>query len=246
MRYPFILVMIFLISATAHAAGTTVTYDVNGSPYEGYFVSPAPDAPLVLLIHDWDGLGDYEVKRAGMLADLGYAVFAVDLFGLGVRPAEVDARRRLTGELNKNRKKMRELLQGALAAAKAKGLNTDNAVAMGYCFGGGVVLELARSGENLKGFVTFHGGLKTPDGQDYSAAKGKYLILHGSADTSVTMDQFAALADQLEKAGLEHEMISYSGAPHAFTVFGTERYRADADQKSWKRFTAYLNDTLGK
>ncbi len=246
MKYSLSLILVLMLAVSAGAAGRSVDYEVNGTPYQGYYINPKAGAPLVLLIHDWDGLTDYEIKRANMLAELGYAVFAADMFGAGVRPAEVDARRRLTGELYKNRKKMRDLLRGALAAANAEGLNTGNAVAMGYCFGGAVVLELARSGEDLKGFVTFHGGLKTPEGQDYAKAKGSYLILHGSADTSVTMDQFAALANQLENAGLEHEMISYGGAPHAFTVFGTDRYRADADKKSWQRFTEYLAATLKK
>ena len=77
-----------------------------------------------------------------------------------------------------------------------------------------------------------------------STVKGKLLILHGSADTAITMDQFAKLASELEQNGVSHEMITYSGAPHAFTVFGSSRYREDADKKSWKRFTEYLSETL--
>jgi dienelactone hydrolase len=115
---------------------------------------------------------------------------------------------------------------------------------MGYCFGGAAVLELARSGPDLKGFATFHGGLKTPEGQDYTKTRGKILVLHGSADTAITMDQFAALTNELEAAGVTHEMITYSGAPHAFTVFGSDRYREAADKKSWKRFTEFLAETL--
>lgn len=228
----------------AAAAGEAVTYEVNGQPYEAYFISPSPDAPLVLLIHDWDGLTDYEVKRANMLAEMGYAVFAADLFGAGVRPEKVEDRRQHTGELYKDREKMRALMNGALDTAAARGVNVGNAVAMGYCFGGAAVLELARSGADMKGFVTFHGGLQTPEGQDYTKTKGEILVLHGTADTAITMDQFAALADELEKAGVGHEMISYSGAPHAFTVFGGDRYREDADRKSWDRFGVFLNEHL--
>ena len=139
---------------------------------------------------------------------------------------------------------MRALMQGAVDAAKAQGANTSNAVAAGYCFGGAVVLEFARAGADLKGFTTFHGGLKTPDGQDYSQAKGRYLILHGSADTAIPMEQFARLATELEAANLNHEMITYSGAPHAFTVFGSKRYREDADNKSWAQFSEFLSATL--
>jgi dienelactone hydrolase len=243
MRYLFSLLFATLF-ATAALAGENISYSVDGQSYEGYFIKTKPDAPMVLLVHDWDGLTDYEVKRAQMLAELGYSVFAVDLFGAGVRPTKVEDRRQHTGELYKDRQKMRKLLYGALDTAKAQGLNTGNVVAAGYCFGGAAVLELARSGADLKGFVTFHGGLATPEGQDYSTAKGKFLILHGTADTAITMDQFAALANELETNNVQHEMITYGGAPHAFTVFGAERYREDADKKSWKRFTEFLGDTF--
>lgn len=239
-----LFLLLLLCSVSAQAAGGPVSYTVNGEAFEGYYVSPKAGAPLILLVHDWDGLTDYEVKRSQMLAEMGYAVFAVDLFGKGVRPTEMEDKKRLTGALYQDRARMRNLLQGGLTTAKAQGGNIGNAVAIGYCFGGAAVLELARSGADLKGFVTFHGGLETPPGQDYGKTKGKLLILHGTADTAVTMEHFAALAVVLEKAGVNHEMISYSGAPHAFTVFGSDRYRKDADEKSWRRFGEYLTETL--
>ncbi len=244
MKYITTFLITLIFASTAYAGGKAVSYSVDGAPYEGYYVSPSPKAPFVLLIHDWDGLTDYEVKRSEMLAAKGYAVFAADLFGAGVRPTEVKDKRQHTGELYKDRAKMRALIQGALDTAQAQGANTGNAVVMGYCFGGAAVLELARSGADLKGFATFHGGLKTPEGQDYSRTKGKVLVLHGTADTAITMDQFAALANELEQHGVPHEMITYGGAPHAFTVFGSERYREDADEKSWKRFTEFLEETF--
>lgn len=238
-----LLAMLFFASS-ALASGRVIPYAVSGEPFEGYYVSPAAAAPLVLLVHDWDGLTDYEVKRAEMLAKMGYTVFAVDLFGKGIRPAVLEERQKLTGALYSDRARMRALLQGGLAAVKSAGGNVENAVAMGYCFGGAAVLELARSGADLKGFVAFHGGLETPAGQDYRQAKGKVLILHGTADSSVTMEHFANLAVELETAGIAHEMITYSGAPHAFTVFGSDRYRKNADEKSWKRFGDFLQETL--
>ena len=139
---------------------------------------------------------------------------------------------------------MRHLLQGALETAQAKGADIENAVAMGYCFGGAAVLELARSGADLKGYVTFHGGLSTPEGQDYSRTKGKMLILHGSADQHITLDDFAALAKDLEEHDVPHEMITYGGAPHAFSVFGADRYRENVAKKSWRRFQQFLQNTL--
>jgi dienelactone hydrolase len=245
MRHTIYVFLILFVSTVAFGStGASVRYQVNGQPYEGYYISPSDRAPFVLLIHDWDGLTDYEIKRAQMLADLGYAVFALDLFGAGVRPTELKDKRQHTGELYKNREKMRALMKGALDTAKNKGANIENAVAFGYCFGGAAVLELARSGADLKGFATFHGGLKTPQGQNYSKTRGKILIMHGSADTAITMDQFADLTKELESAGVAHEMITYGGAQHAFTVFGGERYQEAADKKSWKRFTEFLAETL--
>ncbi|ARU59190.1 dienelactone hydrolase [Oleiphilus messinensis] len=236
-------------SSQLHADGAAVSYVVNGADYDGYYVSAGDNAPFVLLIHDWDGLTDYEVKRAHMLAEMGYSVFAADLFGAGIRPTEVKDKRQHTGELYKDRAKMRALMAGALAKAKSLGANIGNGVAAGYCFGGAAVLEMARNQSaadsfGLKGFATFHGGLQTPEGQSYANAKGRVLVLHGSADTAITMDQFAQLTNELEAADVDHEMISYGGAPHAFTVFGSERYRESADKKSWARFSQFLKEVL--
>ena len=111
MRYFLYIFLIFAApSVVFGATGAPVTYQVDGQSYDGYYVSPSKQAPMVLLIHDWDGLTDYEVTRAHMLAELGYAVFAADLFGAGVRPTEVKDKRQHTGELYKNREKMRALM----------------------------------------------------------------------------------------------------------------------------------------
>ena len=96
----------------------------------------------------------------------------------------------------------------------------------------------------MKGFVSFHGGLKTPEGQNYANTKDKLLILHGTADTHITMEHFAELADELEVSKVPHEMITYGGAPHAFTVFGSEWYRQDADKKSWDRYLTFLEEVF--
>jgi len=244
MKFLAVFSCLLLLATSAVAAGSAVDYEVDGVVFEGYYVAPAADAPLVLMIHDWDGLDAYEIKRAEMLAALGYTVFAADLFGKGIRPASMEEKRQRTGALYADRPRLRALLQGALAAVKKRGARVDNAVAVGYCFGGAAVLEMARSGAEMKGFVSFHGGLDLPPGQDYSKVRGSVLILHGTADSSVSMADFAALAVALEAAAVPHEMITYSGAPHAFTVFGSERYHQEADQKSWRRFVDYLAATL--
>ena len=239
----FFLTALFF-ATTSYGGGKVVTYQVDGQDYEGYYSSNKQGAPLLLLIHDWDGLTEYEVKRADMLADLGYAVFAADLFGKGVRPTEVKDKKQHTGELYKDRAKMRALLEGSFAEGVKQGGNGSKSVAFGYCFGGAAVLEMARSGADLNAFVTFHGGLSTPEGQDYSKAQGEIVVFHGTADSAITMEDFADLAAELEEAGVAHEMITYSGAPHAFTVFGSQRYREVADKKSWDRFLELLESSL--
>ncbi len=235
---------VLLFAGNIQAAGNFIDYKVGEEEFQGYYQSSPNASSLIVMVHDWDGVTEYEVKRAKMLAELGYNVFVVDLFGKGVRPVETAEKKKLTGSLYANRERMRKLLQGGFEKAVALGGNKNNSVAMGYCFGGAAVLELARTGLELKGFVSFHGGLTTPEGQDYTATKGKILVLHGTADSAVTMEQFAELAKTLEQQNIQHEMVTYSGAPHAFTVFGSSRYREDADKKSWRRFTEFLSETL--
>ncbi|MFA5495600.1 MAG: dienelactone hydrolase family protein [Porticoccaceae bacterium] len=230
----------------ALASGSSLHYQYQGQDYEGYYNSAAPGAPLVLLLHDWDGLNDYEIRRADMIAELGYAVLAADMFGAGVRPDTTEDKQRHTGALLADREKMRGLMLAAIDAAGKAGADTSKAVAAGYCLGGGAALELARAGADLDGFVSFHGVLATPDGQDYGDAKGEILVLHGTADSAIPMTDFAALAEQLEQAGTAHEMVSYGGAPHAFTVFDTEHYQETADRRSWQRFEAFLSEKLSE
>jgi len=243
MKSLFALLLILMFTPPAQAAGDHVTYQIDGKLYEGYYISPSAGAPFVLLLHDWDGLTEYEIKRADMLAEAGYAVFAADLFGKEIRSTEDTDKRQHTGELYSDRKKMRRLMIGAMDAAISRGANINNAVAMGYCFGGAAVLELARSGAPLKGFVTFHGGLATPEGQDYSKTRGRVLVFHGEADTAITMEDFEQLRSELEQSGVKHEMITYEGAPHGFTEFGSERYREEADRASWERFLEFLEES---
>lgn len=238
-----VIFLFALLSPVFGFATETFTYEVAGEAYEGYFVSGGKDAPMVLLLHDWDGLTDYEIKRANMLASAGYTVMAADLFGKGIRPTAVKDKKQHTGELYQDRKKMRSLMKAALLQAKRKGADLGKAVAMGYCFGGVAALELARSGEELKGFVSFHGGLSSPDGQDYKSTKGKVMVFHGTADAMISMQDVAQLAEALEAEQVPHEIITYGGAPHSFTVFGSDAYRKDADESSWSRFLAFLAQT---
>jgi dienelactone hydrolase len=227
-------------------AGEEIVYDVGGQPYAGYYAAPQGDPQgLVLIIHDWDGLGAYEEQRADMLADMGYAAFAVDLFGQGNRPETVEARRAETGKLYQDREAMRARILAGLEAARGRADRPS--VIMGYCFGGAAALELARSGavEDVLGYATFHGGLQTPEGQSWEGVEIPLLVMHGGADTSVTMDHVATLAQELEAAGTPYEIQVYSGAPHGFTEFGSDRYQERADQESWQAFADFLADRFG-
>ena len=239
-----LIALLICVAAPSLSFGKEVTYSVGDSEYQGYYLESAPGAPLLIMVHDWDGLTDYEVKRAEMLAEQGYNVFGVDLFGKGVRPTETSDKQRLTGALYNDRELMRTLVEAGYDQALKLSGNPGQIVFFGYCFGGAVVLEMARSGLKSDGFVSFHGGLQTPEGQGYKNTAGKVMILHGTADASVSMQDFADLAVQLEEASIPHEMITYSGAPHAFTVFGSSRYHEEADRQSWKRFSAFLEETF--
>ena len=234
--------MALTFSQTAAAITTkNITYTVDDQAYEGYYAkADKANAPFILLIHDWDGLTDYERKRADMLAGEGYNVLAADMFGQGVLPTSIEENKRLTGELYDDRNKMRRILQGALNAGRLQGNDVRKGTTMGYCFGGTVALELARSGFEQKAFVPFHGAFDIPTGQSYDKTTGEILVFHGSADESVSLESFATLGKTLEAAKVPHEMVTYSGAPHAFSVFGSDRYDARADERSWKRYLDFL------
>jgi dienelactone hydrolase len=233
------------LAVAAPAVAEDVEYEVGGEAYSGYYASAEEPKGLVVIIHDWDGLNEYERRRADMLAELGYDAFAVDLFGAGNRPETVEARRAATGALRDDRERMRALISGGLAAAREQS-GAGSAVVMGYCFGGGAALELARSGqaEDVAGYASFHGNLATPEGQSWPAEAPPVQVLHGGADESVSMDEFAGLVRELEEAGVVYEAEVYSGAPHGFTEWESDRYQERADELSWEAFRDFLDRNL--
>jgi dienelactone hydrolase len=240
------------ITARADILAEPMVYSIAGQPYEGYFAineGLGDNQPVVMVVHDWNGLGDYEKRRAEMLAEQGYAAFAVDLYGQGVRPSNVEESRAESGKLYQDREAMRTRLAAGLEQAQLlPGVDPERVVAIGYCFGGAAALEMARAGADVDGFVSFHGGLGTPEGQDYSATQGKVLILHGADDPVAPMDTVAQLANELTAAGVDFDMEIYGGARHSFTEWSADRessrYDAQADLKSWDALLTFLNETL--
>lgn len=236
-----------LVLAAAPALAEDVSYDVDGVAHTGYYASSQTGESngLVLIVHDWDGMGDYEKKRADMIATLGYDAFALDMFGADTSAETVDERRAATGELYEDREKMRALIRAGLEQARGQS-DAEAMVAMGYCFGGAVTLEMARSdmASEAAGFASFHGGLSTPEGQGWDGDEPPLLIAHGGADEAVPFEELVGLMQELEESGNAYTAEVYSGAPHAFSVFGSDRYVETADVESWDAFEAFLSRNL--
>jgi dienelactone hydrolase len=235
----------------ASAAGITgepFAYTVGGKAFEGY-VARNDNIPqsrgTVLIVHDWDGLTAYEMRRAEMLATQGYTAFAIDVFGADADPQTVDEYRALTGALYADRDTFRERLTGAIEAAATIPGATPDMVMMGYCFGGAAALEAARAGAGIDGFVSFHGGLGLPEGQGYDAVGAPVMLFHGTADPVSGMADLAALLDGLEAAGVPHGAEVYGGARHSFTVWDSGDYDLAADQASWAGLLRFLDRQLG-
>ncbi len=230
----------------APALAEDVTYEAEGTALTGYFAAAEEPRGLVLIVHDWDGLTGYERRRADMLAGMGYDAFALDMFGEGTPTETVEHRRAATGALYGDRARMRALLAAGLEQARGRS-DAGGLVVMGYCFGGAVTLEMARSGmaAEAAGYASFHGGLSTPEGQSWTGDEPPLLVMHGGADRSVTMDDVVTLQGELEAAGTPYTIEIYSGAPHAFTVFDTDRYQERAERESWEAFSDFLDERLG-
>jgi len=242
------LAALALMTTAAHAemSADYHTYTVGDREYEGYVATnTAIDSKgTVLIVHDWDGMTAYEERRAEMLAALGYTAFAIDVYGADENPSSIDENRALSGALYGDREEFRARLMGSIAEAANIPGATDNLVMMGYCFGGAAVLEAARAGAELDGFVSFHGGLGTPEGQDYSATTAPIMLFHGSADPVSGMADLASLLDQLQEAGVTHGAEVFGGARHSFTVYGSSDYDLVADTGSWDGLQDFLDTQL--
>jgi dienelactone hydrolase len=236
-----------VLAARAQVHTETVDYKDGDTVLEGYLAYDDSTAkgrrPAVLVVHQWTGLGDYEKKRAEMLAKLGYVVFAADIYGKGVRAKDTTEAGALAGKYrNGDRTLLRERANAALAVLeKNERTDTKRVAAIGYCFGGTTVLELARSGADIAGVVSFHGGLDSPKPADGKNIKCKVLVCHGADDPFNPAENVAALENELRAAKVDWQMVKYGGAVHSFTDWGAgsdnstgAAYNEKADKRSWE------------
>jgi dienelactone hydrolase len=234
--------------------GETVLYKHGETALEGYLAYDAdlPEKrPGVLVVHEWKGLGEYAKRRARELAGLGYVALAADMYGQNVRPVTHEEAAAQAGLYKSDRALMRARIGSALDVLKEHPLVEPSKIgAIGYCFGGTTVLELARSGADVKGVVSFHGSLATPDPQDAKNIKGKVLVAHGAEDSFVNAE-VEAFKKEMADAGVDLRFESYAGAVHSFTVpeAGNDpssgvAYHAEADRRSWESMKAFLAEAF--
>ena len=251
-----IMLLGMVSNSMAQLHNEIVDYKQGDATLEGYLVydqSIQGKRPGVLVVHEWDGLGNYAKMRADMLARLGYVAFAADIYGKGIRPIKTEDKAAQAGIYRSDRALMRARAQAGLdQLLKSSLVDPLKVAAIGYCFGGGVVLELARSGAPLAGVVSFHGNLDTPNPQDANNIKCQVLALHGGSDPYVTSDQVQAFQKEMTDAHVNWQMVEYGGAVHGFTNSNNGddpskgvAYNAQADKRSWQEMQ-YFFDSLFK
>jgi dienelactone hydrolase len=212
------------------------------------------DTPGVLVVHQWMGLTDYEKGRCKQLAELGYVALALDIYGKGVRPANPQEAGKLAGIYKTDRDLYRRRLNlGLEQLRKQNFVSKQQIAAIGYCFGGTGVLELARSGAEIDGVVSFHGGLDSPRPEDGKNIKAKVLVCHGADDPFVPAKDIEAFKAELNAAGVDWQMSIYSGAVHSFTqpMAGNDNsrgaaYNQRADKRSWSAMESFFAELFGQ
>ena len=249
------LMMTVLIATGVQAEVRTerIEYRHGDTLLEGYLAyddTMTGKHPGVLVVHEWWGLNDYAKQRTDQLARLGYVAFALDMYGKG----KVTTDPKVAGEWAVTFKNDRPLGR-ARAAVGLEVLKSRPQVdpariaAIGYCFGGTVVLEMARGGADLKGVVSFHGGLATPNPADARNIKGKVLVLHGADDSFESPAEIAAFQEEMRQAKVDWQMVYYGGAVHSFTNRESGKagikgvgYNEAADRRSWLAMRDFFNE----
>jgi dienelactone hydrolase len=249
-----ILTALAVVSAGAVRAAIhteTVEYKQGDTTLEGFvaYDDAIPGKrPGVLIVHQWLGLTDYEKHRAEMLAQLGYVAFCADIYGKGVRPQNTQEAGAQAGKYKNDRQLLRARVNAGLDALRQQPLvDPKRMAAIGYCFGGTTVLELARSGADVAGVVSFHGGLDSPTPADGKNIKGKVLVCHGAEDPFTKPEDLAAFESEMRNAKVDWQLIKYGGAVHSFTqpMAGNDNskgaaYNKKADKRSWEAMKQFL------
>jgi dienelactone hydrolase len=252
MKWSMLLFTLFSVHAIAKDIKVeTVVYEKNGVKMEGQMVYDAKkkgNRPAVLVFHNWMGNNDYTLSRAKQLAEEGYIAFSADIYGQGVRPKDVPEASALATKYKNDRKLMRERANSALEALlKNKNVDKNKVVAIGYCFGGTVALEMARDLSPLAGVISFHGGLSTP--MKASKVNTKVLVLHGADDPFVKDEEVLEFQKEMRDAKADWHMVSYGNSVHSFTekAAGNDNskgaaYNEKADKRSWQHMEEFLDE----
>jgi dienelactone hydrolase len=262
----FLTSIIFMVTAagltTAHARiiGKNVEYTAQGVVLKGYLAydsSIKGKVPGILVVHEWWGMNDYARKRARMLAELGYTALAVDMYGEGKQAKHPDDANKFSSEVMKNFDTAKaRFTAGEEFLKKQPTVDPDRIAAVGYCFGGGVVLNMARQGADLKAVASFHGMLGAVKPAEPGAIKARLLVLHGGDDKFTTPEQIEAFKQEMKNAGADFQFIVYPGAMHSFTnpdatAYGKKfnlplAYNKKADKESWNEMKKFFAETLKK
>ena len=233
-----------------------IDYERNGSVFEGMLAfDDAIDGPVpgVLVAHTIAGRSGHEEGRAIRLAELGYAGFAIDVYGKGTQTTDFDRNKAMMDALRDDRPELQARLLAALSALREQPeVDADNMAAIGFCFGGLSVLDIARIGENLAGVVSLHGIFVPPGNVAGNTIKAKVLALHGWEDPLATPDQVVALAEELTSMGADWQIHAYGNTTHAFTNpnaddwDGGKKYDESADKRSWIATQNFLAELFGR
>lgn len=251
----FIMMSLVLSCISLAAIKTeTVTYKEGSEELEGFIAyddAKKGALPAVIIVHDWMGPSEYTQMRAKQMAELGYYAFAADIYGKKLRPKNGDEAAKAAGDFrNGDRKLLRARAKAAYDyVSKQTQADKKKISAMGYCFGGTAVLEMARAGLPLKGVVSFHGGLSNPNPKDTAKIKTKLLVLHGAIDPYVPAEEVATFTKELNDAKVDYQFVSYSGSVHAFTQKGAGNdiskgaaYNEAADKRSFIAMKDFLQE----
>jgi dienelactone hydrolase len=247
------------ITSAAQLKEESISYNSSNTTMNGYVIyndQTQDKRPAVLVVHEWWGMNDYSKRRARELAGLGYVAMAVDMFGNGQTASDPDEAMKLAGPFYQNTQLIKSRFEAALAKLKTlPQVDTNNIAAIGYCYGGFIVLNAAKLGEPLKGVVSFHGNLGgvTPD---KNLLKAKVLVLHGEADPIVQPQEVNQFKKQMDSIGADYTFKAYPNAKHAFTNPAADSveskfhlgvgYNADADKESWEEMKEFLKNMFGK